>query len=216
MGENRVSGGTDTEARILDACQQLCREHGPRGLTTRAVAAAAGVNEVTLFRHFPSKDHLLRAMVTHTVSRMGEAIRVEPSGGATDLAADLAHWASAYLDHMLPVADMVLIGLVEARWDSDLRTLYGEFALQVPRPLAAHLEGCAQRGEIPAGHFGPLARAFYEVLLMKMFVAHVRTEPLEPRAVAAEVGALFAAALHAVVRPPAPFGQHVRNQETEE
>lgn len=209
-----MGGVEDTEARILDACKQLCRENGPRGLTTRAVAAAAGVNEVTLFRHFPTKAHLVRSMVTRTVSRMGEAILVEPSRDATDLAADLTHWASVYLDHMLPMADMVLVGLAEARWDNDLRTFYGEFARQVPGPLAAHLEGWARRGQIPDGNFGPVARAFYEVLLMQLFAAHVHTEPLDPQAVAAEVAALFAGTLHHGVDPPAP--PRVPNEQTEE
>jgi AcrR family transcriptional regulator len=38
--------------------------HGYEGATTRAVAAAAGVNEVTLFRHFGDKETLARAAFT--------------------------------------------------------------------------------------------------------------------------------------------------------
>lgn len=211
-----MGGVEDTEERILNACKQLCRKNGPRGLTTRAVAATAGVNEVTLFRHFPTKAYLVRSMVTHTVSRMRETMLAEPGRDATDLTADLTHWASVYLDHVMPIADMVLVGLAEARWDKDLQTFYGEFARQVPGPLASHLEGWAQRGEIPAGNFGPVARAFYGVLLMEMFAAHVRPEPLELRAVANGVAALFAAALHRGIGPPPPPDQDVRIKETEE
>lgn len=45
--------------RILEAAQRVYAEHGFRGATTRRIAEAAGVNEVTLFRIFGGKDALL-------------------------------------------------------------------------------------------------------------------------------------------------------------
>lgn len=53
----------DTRDRILDAAAAVFGELGARGATTRRIAAAAGVNEVTLFRYFPSKHDLLLAAV---------------------------------------------------------------------------------------------------------------------------------------------------------
>lgn len=50
-----------TQDRILHAFASLVSEHGYEGSTTRAVAEAAGVNEVTLFRHFGDKASLARA-----------------------------------------------------------------------------------------------------------------------------------------------------------
>jgi AcrR family transcriptional regulator len=52
-----------TKDRILRAFLDLVVEHGYEGSTTRAVADAAGVNEVTLFRHFGDKKSLARAAV---------------------------------------------------------------------------------------------------------------------------------------------------------
>jgi AcrR family transcriptional regulator len=51
-----------TEERILDAAMRLFARDG-LGATTREIARAARVNEVTLFRHFHSKDELLREVV---------------------------------------------------------------------------------------------------------------------------------------------------------
>src|SRR3954462_4178912 len=45
---------------LLDAAARVYAEAGYRGATTRRIALAAGVNEITLFRHFGSKDALLR------------------------------------------------------------------------------------------------------------------------------------------------------------
>ncbi|MDB5059974.1 MAG: transcriptional regulator, TetR family [Chloroflexi bacterium] len=49
-----------TQERILRAFIDLVVEHGYEGTTTRAVAEQAGVNEVTLFRHFGDKETLAR------------------------------------------------------------------------------------------------------------------------------------------------------------
>jgi AcrR family transcriptional regulator len=50
----------DARDLLLEAALKVYAEHGTRGATTRRIAHAAGVNEVTLFRHFGSKDSLLR------------------------------------------------------------------------------------------------------------------------------------------------------------
>lgn len=45
---------------LLEAAIKVFAETGWRGATTRRIAGEANVNEVTLFRHFKSKDDLLR------------------------------------------------------------------------------------------------------------------------------------------------------------
>jgi AcrR family transcriptional regulator len=50
----------DARELLLEAALKVYAEHGTRGATTRRIAQAAGVNEVTLFRQFGSKDALLR------------------------------------------------------------------------------------------------------------------------------------------------------------
>jgi AcrR family transcriptional regulator len=51
--------------KILDAALHVFAETGYRGATTRRIAQIADVNEVTLFRHFGSKEELIRAAVQH-------------------------------------------------------------------------------------------------------------------------------------------------------
>lgn len=53
----------DHRHRILQAAARVYTLHGWRGATTRRIAEEAGVNEVTLFRHFGSKDALLEQMM---------------------------------------------------------------------------------------------------------------------------------------------------------
>ena len=47
--------------RLLEATFEVLSRAGPRKLSMSAVAAAAGVSRVTLYRWFPSKEALLEA-----------------------------------------------------------------------------------------------------------------------------------------------------------
>jgi AcrR family transcriptional regulator len=51
----------DIRDRILEAAARVYAETGFRGTTTRRVATEAGVNEITLFRHFGTKEALVKA-----------------------------------------------------------------------------------------------------------------------------------------------------------
>lgn len=63
----------DSRARIVDAAAQLLREQGPAGVTTRAVALAAGLQPPAIYRHFGDKDGLLEAVAEHVMATYVEA-----------------------------------------------------------------------------------------------------------------------------------------------
>ncbi|WP_110396105.1 TetR family transcriptional regulator [Pseudogracilibacillus auburnensis] len=52
-----------TKDKIIDAAIELVNEKGYKGATTRAIAERAGVNEVTLFRHFGNKKGIVEAAI---------------------------------------------------------------------------------------------------------------------------------------------------------
>jgi AcrR family transcriptional regulator len=56
-------------AAIIVAVRRVFAEHGFHGTTTRALAAAAGVSEALLFKHFPDKEALFSAMQTACCSQ---------------------------------------------------------------------------------------------------------------------------------------------------
>jgi AcrR family transcriptional regulator len=56
-----VNQATSTGDKLISAAIDLIAEQGYDGTTTKEIAAAAGVSEVTLFRHFGSKQALLVA-----------------------------------------------------------------------------------------------------------------------------------------------------------
>src|SRR5260221_5803217 len=59
-------GSSDlTKQRILAAAELVFSRDGFQGATTREIARQAGVNEVTIFRHFHTREELLRATLKH-------------------------------------------------------------------------------------------------------------------------------------------------------
>lgn len=56
---------TTTRTKILNAALELFSNNGYRATTTRSIAEKAGVNELTLFRNFETKENLLKAVLDH-------------------------------------------------------------------------------------------------------------------------------------------------------
>jgi AcrR family transcriptional regulator len=67
-----------TREALLDVTARLYAELGWRGTTTRRIAEAAGVNEVTLFRQFGSKELLLNEAIEAAVSDPGTPLPMVP------------------------------------------------------------------------------------------------------------------------------------------
>lgn len=62
---------------LIDAALHLFSTRGFRGTTTKAIAAAAGVSEGLLFRHFPTKEDLYTAILQEKARLAGFDVRLE-------------------------------------------------------------------------------------------------------------------------------------------
>ncbi|HKU63090.1 MAG TPA: helix-turn-helix domain-containing protein [Gemmatimonadales bacterium] len=135
---------------LLSAAARVYAEAGYRGATTRRIALAAGVNEITLFRHFGSKDALLREALARCQDPHSDELLPETP---VDPTAELLAWAGSHITDMRGRQALI-------------RTCMGEFAehpgLFVPensgpvraaRALTQYLTRLRQRG---------LARAEFE------------------------------------------------------
>jgi len=83
----------DVREALLRAAIKVFAETGTRGATTRRIAQEADVNEVTLFRHFKSKDDLLRAAVQLFAS---QATRHQLPDHPQDPRAELVLWCRGH------------------------------------------------------------------------------------------------------------------------
>ena len=97
--------------KLLEAAARVFAEYGFRGATTRRIAEAAGVNEVTLFRLFGSKSALI-----------AEALRAHAPGVPASCAlpetprrplAELTRWSQAQMQHLRDNRSLITKTLAE-------------------------------------------------------------------------------------------------------
>lgn len=94
----------DVREALLRAAIKVFAETGTRGATTRRIAQEADVNEVTLFRHFKSKDDLLRAAVQFFAS---QATTHTLPDHPQDPRAELVHWCRGHHRELYKVRALI-------------------------------------------------------------------------------------------------------------
>ena len=81
-----VPAPPSTEERILDATLAVLAREGGRRLSMTAVAETAGVSRMTLYRYYPAKDDLLRALARHEQRRFDERLTAVIAAATTPIA----------------------------------------------------------------------------------------------------------------------------------
>ncbi|HVF38449.1 MAG TPA: helix-turn-helix domain-containing protein [Gemmatimonadaceae bacterium] len=87
----------DTRNVILSAAAQVFAQHGFRGSTTRRIADAAAVNEVTIFRYFGSKELLLEEAIKGSA---GQSFPNPLPPKPIDPQKELTIWCSEVIEHI--------------------------------------------------------------------------------------------------------------------
>ena len=138
----------DTRTELLKAAVAVFAQHGSRGSTTRRIADAAGVNEVTLFRYFGSKDALIQ-----------EAIALSANGAQTaslpttpdDAEAELTEWCGAVMDRLRSRRSIIRKCMSELEERPELMSCAVGAPIQAAQHLSAYLRKLKAQGRIDAG-----------------------------------------------------------------
>ena len=138
--------------RLLDAAARVFARDGLGGATTRAIAREAGVNEVTLFRLFRTKERLLDAVVGQNFGPAASQDRPPVPAATGDLRADLRGHARRYeqlLEDNLPLI-RAMIGEIHHHGDHE-RQVFKAIFRPLREALIARLEAAAAQGALRPG-----------------------------------------------------------------
>lgn len=168
-----------TRVRLVEASARRLVEAGLAGAGTPAVAQAAGVSQGAVFKHFPTKNHLLAETVAHLLRGLVEAFRASlPEGAAVaplDVRVDAgvaSLWRVFRSDELRAVfevyvvarTDATLEGLLEPVLSAHRARIHAEAEALFPE-LGAHPESSSVIDAIvyamqgaAIGMFGPALR----------------------------------------------------------
>ena len=137
-----------TRERLLDAAAETFARDGIRGATTREIARKAEVNEVTLFRHFKSKEQLLRAVLQRgLVSEV--AMMDQHSSWKENLRESMEKYARHYYSHVEKKEGIARAFLVEAQiLPKSMQTMIAEVIRPVRERLVLILTDAQRAGVV--------------------------------------------------------------------
>jgi len=187
--------------KILAAAQRVYAEHGFRGATTRRIAETAGVNEVTLFRIFGSKDALLDEAVRPNATRREVAVL---TSDPVDPLAEITAWVGAQLAFLRERRSLIRKTMSEIEERPQLIECVREGPECAHRALKAYLETLVDRGWIEES---PDLRPAIAMLMGAIFSDAMGREMIPenfPRPIATAPAAYARLFLRAIGLPPKP------------
>jgi len=114
----RTRRGRASRERVLDAAIDLFAAHGFAAVTMRELGAAAGLDNSSLYRHFPSKTALANAVLDHVSEELLGVLRPKIEVAAAPSLSVLVEAATAVGAHLFDrpaVARLLMHWLMSAR-----------------------------------------------------------------------------------------------------
>ncbi len=144
------TGKGDAEERILTAAADLFARFGYSGVSTRDVAAAAGVNEVTIYRHYSRKRDLFHAVLESQLKNLhlrGDLLT--GIAAATDGPEALERCFKLISTTLLPHSRLLrLVQFSVLELGDDFEPLLRKHLGELVEVLARYLEPWVRKGEL--------------------------------------------------------------------
>lgn len=140
------SSSKNTEILILDTFSKLMSEYGYNATTTKKIALTAGINESTIFRHFPNKKHLMKALIEQYLIDIEEVKRAFKITG--DIRKDLVKVTNIYNDFINDHAALFLAGIRDRELFPELERLIQQLPLKFKEVLFIAFKEMQVSGEI--------------------------------------------------------------------
>lgn len=139
-----------TRQRLIHTALELFASQGVTATTTKQIAEAAGVNEVTLFRHFGSKHGLLLAVIEEAAvfTQLGQTL-VQQANQTGNIYQGLKDYATACLQALDRVPEVVRSVVGEAgQFPAENRAALGRGFTQANHYVAEYFQTVIDRGQL--------------------------------------------------------------------
>lgn len=151
----------NTRDKILDAGLQLFSTKGYLGATTKEIARVAGVAELTLFRHFASKERLFEEVLKHD-SFLPVLRELLPAVAGLSYEDALVRIARKQLLALKRRRELIRIMNTEiSRYPEKIRGIYHAFIDEMINTLALYFDGLIKTGVLREFDTALGARAFF-------------------------------------------------------
>ena len=168
----------ETRQRIIDAASEVGSKVGYAKATTKAIAKAAGVNEVTLFRHFGTKENLFSAAIEqYGGPAIAGAIEAQLTG---DYHQDMMTLGNILMSVLVERREMLRILLCESAHIPEVRTVLSRNPRELRKTIARYLESQMEKGVIKEQHPEALAQAFMGMFFSYAISLDIFDEDIQP------------------------------------
>ena len=165
-------------------------ERGYVRATTRAIAEAAGVNEVTLFRHFGSKRNLLQALV-QTHSAIPDFIELVEKRLSRNYRRDLNVLGTAFFRALTERRNALRVMLCEAEEVPEVRDIMAQIPGQLRQLTTRYIQSHIDSGEVRDLGAEYMAQAFLGMFFAYIVGSNMLDAPAVPGASPEELTAVF-------------------------
>ena len=167
MATNSNFGKGDAEARILASAAEMFSSFGFNGVSTRDIASGAGVNEVTIYRHYPRKRDLYVAVLDSELQQVklsGDLLAgIAEAGDAGTALARTFELIAATMMQKSALLRLLQFSILESGEDIDplLRRHLG----QLVEVIARYLEPWVNRGQLRCASAKALVLSLIAIVL---------------------------------------------------
>ena len=157
----------DVEGRILASATGLFANFGYNGVSTRDIASRAGVNEVTIYRHFPRKRDLYLAVLDAELQQVklgGDLLaRIAEAGDAKTVLARTFDLISATLLERPEFLRLVQYSALEL--GEEFEPLMRKHLSELVEVLVRYLEPWVNRGQLRCENAKTLVLSLVGIIL---------------------------------------------------
>ncbi len=163
--------------KILEAAMVIFARNGYNGATTKKIAEEAGVNEITIFRKFKSKENLLKMVIEknlrETLKKLDEIICTERSAEVEIGVKTLGITLKQLLDDK---ADFLFILLREGRKRPEIIKTFNQFRIKLIEHLSEYFQDQMNEGKIRKVDPDLLAIILFSFIFNKSLVGRAYDE----------------------------------------